>query len=273
MSLLRWVLLVALTAASCLAVYGVHALRENSLAPILIVSILSAATLSIGLLGAAILALRDLVIPRSRRAAATAEPAPAEFQPPSPQAWSAESASSAADRAKERINLINMTAIGSLFTAILVYFPIKRFLQILAPTSLWIAAAGISVVGTSVLAAHVLLRLRAGLKRPSSLAGMLALWLVALAVWSATAIRMLNAPLGFLKTPSSQSGTIATLDVTRGWRQMYPTYAVRVRLESAKLILFSVSRDTFRSLKTGDGVTVHVRAGMLGLPWCLGDCL
>ncbi len=159
--------------------------------------------------------------------------------------------------------------------AFLVYFPSARYIQVLAPGRFWMAVFGLSVAGGALIHLSYTRHMLACIDRLRDRILTILLPLLLLIPCVAITVRLLNTPLGLLRPPSPDGGRVVGKSTSGGlgYDRRWTRFSVVVRLDSGRSVSVDLSKSLFNRLKVRTAVQMQIRAGLLGMPWCLGECV
>ncbi len=179
-----------------------------------------------------------------------------------------------ADQAKQSDNRYYSMRVIFGLVALLAYFPVARYIQVLTPGRFWELVLGVSAAGAVGIHLSYTRRVLKRIDRPYDRIFMMLLPTLLLIPCMAIAVRLLNTAPGLLRSPSLDNGKVVgrsakVYNYTNGWN----SYSVNAKLDSGRSVSVDVSWTSYCKLPIGTFVQVQTRAGLLGLSWCLGDCV
>ena len=191
---------------------------------------------------------------------------------PSPPTTAATPAIARAEQTKQLTNRFSAIAGAGAVVALLGYGPVARYIQILSPIRFWVVVLALSAA--VAVAVHLLYtrRLLPQIAKRSDRVGMMILPALVIVPCLAIALRLMNAPLGLLIPPQTKMGIVTDTSVWGGQRS-WASHSVKVNLDSGESISLGVSYRNSQNLPIGTTVKVQTRSGLLGMPWCQGECL
>jgi hypothetical protein len=177
-----------------------------------------------------------------------------------------------ADRLNAVSTRFNTLAGAGVAIAAIGYFPVARYFQILTPIRLWIVVVLLSAAGAVLIHVRYMRRLLPQIVKRSNRVGRAAVPSLIMVPCFAIALRLLNASADLVLPPQTKSGTVAHTSVWGG-RHSWASHFVDVQIDAGESVSLSVSGLDFRKFEVGTRVNLQARDGLLGMPWCLNDCL
>ncbi len=166
---------------------------------------------------------------------------------------------------------------GAGVVALFAYFPIARYIQILTPGRFWAVVLGLSTAGGLVVYLAYMRPMLARIARRRDRISTILVPLLALIPCVAMAVRLLNSPVGLLQPPRLEQGQVVSRSAHTGhtinYGDLWTSYSLHVNLATHRSVSLAVSARSYGKLPVGTSVRVQTRAGLFGIPWCLGECV
>ncbi len=264
----KWyVLMFVASVALWTLVYVTGSIRDGSLYVISETAKVGAMIASFALVATAGLDLAG----RSKRRGSSANLRAAD--PKAPDSFGSPQVGRDSERSNSQLSRADTIVGGVFLLALLGYFPTARYVQVLTPFVFWVVVVGLAAVGALLINLWSIRSGRPPVARDSIRIDRGLLPALLLVPCGAIALRLINTVPGCLFEPETYAGRVADTSVWGGQRSSWAWYSLEVQLDSGQMASFNVSRENFNTLPVGTKIKLQAWDGLLGMPWCLGDCI